>query len=148
MELHIFPDKFVIESAPVWVAVLLLLGLFFFFLSKSLRQYFKTSHKYSFLPGVVFVVSFVFLIGGINLFVYKIVFNKEGLIIFNIHNFNQQIKWSAIKTVQYQEQQKINILFIDTEQQEESVVLDLKSLEPESMQKVKILFQVKLRQNQ
>ncbi len=147
MELHIFPDQFIIEYAPAWVAVMLLAGLFFFFISKSLRQYYKKNHKYSFLPGVIFIISFVFLIGGINLFVYKIVFNKDGLIVFNIHNFNKVINWQAIEQVRYLERQNIEIIYIDEEQQQDKIILNLEELPYESMNKVKVLFRLKLEQH-
>ena len=146
MELHIFPDRFIIEYAPVWVALMLLTGLIFFFISKSLRNYYKKNNKYSFVPGVVFIISFVFMIGGINQFVYKIVFNRDGLTIFNIHNFNKEINWQAIGKVRYLEPQNMQIIFLDDEQKQDQIVLNLEHLPPESMSKVKILMQVKLKQ--
>lgn len=146
MELQIFSDRFVIEYAPVWVALLLMPGLIFFFISKSLREYYKKNYKYSFVPGVIFIVSFIFLIGGINLFVYKIVFNKDGLTVFNIHNFNKQINWQTIEKVRFLEQQKIEITFLEPEQTRELMLLNLKELPAESMDKVKILLRVKLKQ--
>ena len=147
MELHIFPDRFIIEYAPAWVAVMLLAGLIFFFISKSLRQYYKKNYKYSFLPGVIFIISFVFLIGGINLFVYKIVFNKDGLIVFNIHNFNKPINWHSIEKVRYLERQNIEITYTDEEQLQDKIVLNLEELPHESMDKVKVLFRLKLKQH-
>ncbi len=148
MELHIFPDRFIIEYAPAWVAVMLLAGLIFFFISKSLRQYYKKNYKYSFLPGVIFIISFVFLIGGINLFVYKIVFNKDGVIVFNIHNFNKSINWQAIEQVRYLERQNIELIYRDEDKVQNKIVLNLEELPYESMAKVKVLFRLKLRQHQ
>ncbi len=145
MELHIFPDRFIIEYTPAWVAIMLLSGLVFFFISKSLRQYYKKNYKYSFLPGVIFIISFVFLIGGINLFVYKIVFNKDGLIVFNIHNFNKSINWQSIDKVHYLERQNIEIIYTDEEPLQDKIVLNLEDLLYESMDKVKVLFRLKLR---
>ena len=147
MELHIFPDRFIIEYAPAWVAVMLLAGLIFFFISKSLRQYYKKNYKYSFFPGVVFIISFIFLIGGINLFVYKIVFNKDGLIVFNIHNFNKTINWHSIEKVRYLEGQNIEIIYTDEEQLQDKIVLNLEELPHESMVKVNVLFRLKLKQH-
>lgn len=126
---------------------MLLAGLIFFFISKSLRQYYKKNYKYSFLPGVIFIISFVFLIGGINLFVYKIVFNKDGLIVFNIHNFNKPINWHSIEKVRYLERQNIEITYTDEEQLQDKIVLNLEELPYESMDKVKVLFRLKLKQH-
>ncbi len=101
--------------------------------------------KYSFLPSVIFIISFVFLIGGINLFVYKIVFNKDGLIVFNIHNFNKSINWQSIDKVHYLERQNIEIIYTDEEPLQDKIVLNLEDLLYESMDKVKVLFRLKLR---
>lgn len=154
MELLILPEQFIIKHSPEWMVILLLSGLLLFFVSKKWRARLRKQHKHSFMPGVLFTVSFIFLIGGINLYVYKIVFNKDGLILFNIKQFNQQIKWTDITRVEYQEQQKI-VLFVKKElkeplnengQGDKPIVIDLVELDKGSVNKVKILIDLKLKQ--
>lgn len=103
------------------------------------------------MPGVLFTVSFIFLIGGINLYVYKIVLNKDGIILFNIKQFNEQIKWTDIARVEYLDQQKI-ILFVKKKLEENGqwhkpIEIDLIKLDKGSVNKVKILIDLKLKQS-
>jgi len=147
MELLIHPDQFVITYSPGWMVVLLISGLVLFFVSKYWREWLKKSHKHSFMPGVLFIVSFIFLIGGINFYVYKIVFNKEGLTLFNIRNFNQQIKWSEINRVSYQDHQQLTVIMNDNAERQEAVHINLSELDTDSMDKVKILITLKLKQS-
>ena len=99
------------------------------------------------MPGVLFTVSFIFLIGGINLYVYKIVLNKDGIILFNIKQFNEQIKWTDMKRVEYQDKQKIVFFVNENTQQDESIQIDLAELDKDSMYKVKVLIDLKLKQS-
>lgn len=99
------------------------------------------------MPGVLFTVSFIFLIGGINLYVYKIVLNKDGIILFNIKQFNEQIKWTDMKRVEYQDRQKIVLFVNENAQQDESIQIDLAELDKDSMYKVKVLIDLKLKQS-
>lgn len=145
MELLIQPDQFIIKYPPVWMFVLLLSGLILFFTSKFLRERLKHSGKHSFIPAVLFTVSFIFIIGGINLYVYKVVFNKDGIILFNIQHFNQQINWQDINRVDYRSQQQIHLYVSedgDSEQQK-SFKIDLTELDEDSMDKVQTLIEYK-----
>ena len=99
------------------------------------------------MPGVLFTVSFIFLIGGINLYVYKIVLNKDGIILFNIKQFNEQIKWTDMERVEYQDKQKIVLFVNENAQQDESIQIDLAELDKDSMYKVKVLIDLKLKQS-
>ncbi len=147
MELLIQPDQFVIKYPSIWMAVLLFSGLLLFILSKILRDRLKRSHKHSFIPSVLFTVSFIFLIGGINLFVYKIVLNKDMIILFNIKDFNQQIKWTEINRVEYQDPHQILIFMNEKAEQKQPVQIDLAKLDKDSMDKVKILINLKIKQS-
>ena len=147
MELLIQPDQFVIKYPPIWMAVLLFAGLLLFILSKIWRDRLKRLHKHSFIPGVLFTVSFIFLIGGINLFVYKIVLNKDMIILFNIKDFNQQIKWAEINRVEYQDPHQILISMNKKAEQKQPVQIDLAKLDKDSMDKVKILINLKIKQS-
>ena len=151
MELLILPDQFIIKHSPQWMVLLLLSGLLLFFISKKWRAQLRKLHKHSFMPGVLFTISFIFLIGGINLYVYKIVLNKDGIILFNIKQFNEQIKWTDIMRVEYQEQQKIILLVKKKREQngqwDKSIEIDLSKLDKGSVNKVKILIDLKLTQS-
>lgn len=102
---------------------------------------------HSFKPGVLFTVSFIFLMGGIHLFVYKIVLNKDMIILFNIKDFNRQLEWVNIDKVAYQDKQQIIIYMKNTEPGEQPVKIDLLELDQSSMEKVKILIDYKLKQS-
>lgn len=147
MELSIQADKFVISYSPAWMVILLFLGLLLFFISKSWRAHLYKLHKHSFMPGVLFTVSFIFLIGGINLYVYKIVLNKDKIILFNIKQFNHQIKWTEMERVDYQDDHKIIIFMNNNAEQKKPVQIDLAELDADSMDKVKILIDLKLKQS-
>ncbi len=147
MELLIQADQFVISYSPVWMLMLLLLGLLLFLGSKMWRTHLLKSHKHSFMPSVLFTVSFIFLIGGINLYVYKIVLNKDKIILFNIKQFNQQIKWTEMERVDYQDDHKIILFMNDKAQQKKPIQIDLAELDDDSMNKVKILINLKLKQS-
>ena len=155
MELLILSDQFIIKYSPAWMVVLLLSGLLLFFVSKSWRTRLRQLHQHSYMPGVLFTVSFIFLIGGINFYVYKIVMNKEGIILFNIKQFNEQVKWTDIQRVEYQARQNI-VLFINDEQnkvlnekgqQVKTMQINLAELDKISVDKVKILIDLKLKQS-
>lgn len=147
MELLILPDQFIIKYSPLWMAALLLSGLLLFFVSKKWRTQLKKVQRHSYMPGVLFTVSFIFLVGGINLYVYKVVFNKDGITLFNIKQFNEQIKWQDMTRVDYPEGQKIMIFLNDNVSLSEPVVLDLADLDKNSVEKVKILINFKLKQS-
>lgn len=147
MELLIDPEQFVIKYSPGWIAVLLISGLILFFISKFWREWLRKSHKHSFMPGVLFAASFIFLIGGINYYVYKIVFNKEGITLFNIRHFNQHIKWSEINQVNYHGQQELTMTTDDNTERQETIHINLSELSSDSMDKVKILIALKLKQS-
>jgi hypothetical protein len=147
MELLIQPDQFIIQYPHSLMFVLLFSGLILFFISKNWRKRLKESGSYSFYPGVLFTVSFIFLIGGINLFVYKIVLNKDKIILFNIKEFNQQIAWADIKQVEYNENQQIDIFYIENEELQQQVHINLSKLDSDSMEKLKILINLKVKQN-
>jgi len=147
MELLILPDQFIIKYSPAWMMILLLLGLILFFVSKKWRARLRKLNKHSFMPGVLFTVSFIFLVGGINLYVYKIVLNKDGIILFNIKQFNEQIKWTDMKRVEYQDKQKIVLFVNENVQQNKPIQIDLAELDKDSMYKVKILIDLKLKQS-
>ena len=127
--------------------MLLFLGLLLFLGSKMWRTHLLKLHKHSFMPSVLFTVSFIFLIGGINLYVYKIVLNKDKIILFNIKQFNQQIKWTEMERVDYQDDHKIILFMNDKAQQKKPVQIDLAELDDDSMNKVKILINLKLKQS-
>ncbi len=147
MELLIQADQFIIRYSPAWMLILLLSGLVLFFASKKWRTHLLKLHKHSFMPSVLFTVSFIFLIGGINLYVYKIVLNKDKIILFNIKQFNQQIKWAEMERVDYQDDHKIILFMNNTAQQKKPVQIDLANLDDDSMNKVKILINLKLKQS-
>ncbi|MCU7939970.1 MAG: hypothetical protein KZQ64_10200 [gamma proteobacterium symbiont of Bathyaustriella thionipta] len=147
MELLIQADQFVITYSPAWMLMLLFMGLLLFFISKSWRTHLHQLRKHSFMPSVLFTVSFIFLIGGINLYVYKIVMNKDKIILFNVKQFNQQIKWTEIERVDYQDEHKIVIFMNHTAPQSKPVQIDLADLDDNSMDKVKILINLKLKQS-
>lgn len=147
MELLILPDQFIIKYSPAWMALLLLAGLIFFFISRKWRASLRTQQQHNYMPGVLYTVSFIFLVGGINLYVYKIVMNKEGIVLFNIKQFNQPIKWSEIKQISYQKNKKIELLIVDKHHDEEHIVLDLAKLDEHSLSKVKILITLKVKQS-
>ncbi len=145
MELLILPDQFIIKYSSQWTALLLLSGLILFFVSKRWRTQLKKQQKHSYFTSVLFTVSFIFLVGGINFFVYKIVMNKEGMILFNIKQFNHHILWSEMQRVEYQDNQTL-VIFVNTSGlNAERIKLDLSRLDEASMDKVKILFKVKLK---
>ena len=148
MELLISADQFIIHYSSLWMFVLLLSGLVLFFISKWWRKRLIDNNKHSFKPGILFTVSFIFLMGGIHLFVYKIVFNKDKITLFNVKDFNRQLEWVNIDKVAYQDKQQIIIYMKNTEQNEQPVQIDLHELDPDSMEKVKILINYKLKQNQ
>lgn len=147
MELLIHADKFVITYSLAWMVILLLLGLLLFFISKRWRAHLSRLRKHSFMPGVLFTVSFIFLIGGINLYVYKIVMNKDKVIIFNIKQFNYQIKWTEMERVDFKDDHKITFFMNDTAYETKPVQIDLAELDDDSMDKVKILINLKLKQS-
>ncbi|MCW8928867.1 MAG: hypothetical protein OQL19_01360 [Gammaproteobacteria bacterium] len=147
MELLILPDQFIIKYSPIWMFLLLLSGLLLFFVSKRWRNQLKKRHKHSFMPGVLFTVSFIFLVGGINFYVYKVVLNKDGIILFNIKQFNEKIKWSDIQKVEYQQNQKIALSIHDDKQAVQLLAIDLADLDKDSVAKVKILIDLKVKQN-
>lgn len=149
MELLILPDQFIIKYSPIWMALLLISGLLLFFVSKNWRNKLKKSHKHSFMPGVLFTVSFIFLVGGINFYVYKVVMNKDGIILFNIKQFNENINWSDIQRVEYLPNQKIvfSVKEQDNEQMTQLIQLDFSKLDKDSAEKVQILIDLKLKQN-
>jgi preprotein translocase subunit YajC len=146
MELSILPDQFIIKYAPVWMSILLLAGLVFFFISRRWRNRLRKQQHHSYLPGVLFTVSFIFLIGGINLYVYKIVMNKDGIILFNIKQFNHPIKWSEIRQVTYHKDNKIDLLVDEGIKTTEIISLNLAELDKSSFSKVKILIDLKTQQ--
>ncbi len=127
------------------MALLLLSGLSLFFVSKRWRTELKSKHKHSYYPGVLFTVSFIFLVGGINLYVYKIVMNKEGMILFNIKQFNHHIPWTEMQRVEYRDNQELVIYVKNSHLNDDLIKLDLSGLDKSSLDKVKILFKVKLR---
>ncbi|WP_198264784.1 hypothetical protein [sulfur-oxidizing endosymbiont of Gigantopelta aegis] len=147
MELLILPDQFIIKYTPAWMALLLLAGLLCFFISRRWRNRLKKQQGHSYLPGVLFTVSFIFLVGGINLYVYKIVMNKEGIVLFNIKQFNHPIKWSEIKQVSYHADKKIELLVTDEFNSQERIDINLSELDSDSFAKVKILITLKVKQN-
>lgn len=147
MELLIQADQFVIKYPPIWMFSLLFSGLLLFLTSKIWRERLIKAHKHSFIPSVLFTVSFIFLMGGINLFVFKIVLNKDKIILFNIRNFNQQIKWSEINRVEYQDNHRIMVFMNETAEQKQAVQIDLAELDKVGMEKVKILINLKLKQS-
>jgi hypothetical protein len=146
MELSIYADKFVISYAPLWMLVLLFSGLILFIISKQWRTRLYKQHRHSFLPGVLFSVSFIFLMGGINLYVYKIVMDKDKITLFTIEYFNQQIKWSDISHVRYKDKQRI-VIESNTLSPSERMLIELQKLDAESFNKVKILINLKIKQN-
>ena len=146
MELLILPDQFIIKYSPAWMVILLLSGLILFFVSKRWRKHFRRLQKHSFMPGVLFTISFIFMVGGINFYVYKVVMNKDGIILFNIKQFNEQINWGDMERVEYQDNQKI-LFVLNNNVQDESIVLNLKELNKNSMNKVRILIDLKLKQS-
>ena len=81
------------------------------------------------------------------MYVYKIVLNKDGIILFNIKQFNEQIKWTDMKRVEYQDKQKIVFFVNENTQQDESIQIDLAELDKDSMYKVKVLIDLKLKQS-
>ena len=81
------------------------------------------------------------------MYVYKIVLNKDGIILFNIKQFNEQIKWTDMKRVEYQDKQKIVLFVNENAQQDESIQIDLAELDKDSMYKVKVLIDLKLKQS-
>jgi hypothetical protein len=147
MELVIQPNQILIQHTPTWMLILLSLGLLLFFVSYKWRRAIKQSGRYSFLPGVLFTVSFICLIGGINLYVFKVVFNKDGVTFFNIQNFNHQIQWGNIARVDYSPHQLVSIL-VNENNDLKTYQLSLKALNKADMMKVKQLFEYKLRQHQ
>lgn len=147
MELQILADQFIIHYSSLWMSVLLLSGLVLFFISKWWRKRLMDRNIHSFKPGVLFTVSFIFLMGGIHLFVYKIVLNKDMIILFNIKDFNRQLEWVNIDKVAYQDKQQIIIYMKNTEPGEQPVKIDLLELDQSSMEKVKILIDYKLKQS-
>ena len=148
MELLILADKFIIYYTPLWMFVLLLTGLFFFFLSKLWRKKYKENNRFGFAPSVLFIVSFIFLMGGIHFFVYKIVLNKDKIILFNVQDFNRQLEWKKISKVEYMDQQQILITMKNMQYGDMPIVIDLERLGRDSMDKVKILIAYKLKQSQ
>ena len=157
MELLILPDQFIIQYKPFLMFILLLTGLVLFFLSKLWRKKYKESNRFGFKPSVLFIVSFIFIMGGIHFFVYKIVFNKDKIILFNIQDFNRQLEWKMIDKVEYEPVNQVMVYMktIQNEampngsvQNEQPILIDLKRLDPESMDKVKILIAYKLKQSQ
>ncbi|GEM_PF-2968817 len=147
MQLLIQADQFVISYSPVWMFILLLSGLLFFFMSKIWRASLKKQNHYSFIPGILFVVSVIFLIGGINLYVFKIVFNKDRIILFNIQHFNQQIRWLDIERVVYQKPQQVQLFIRQQAEKQKPVIINLAELDAESMTKVRILIDWKVKQS-
>ena len=143
MELLILPDQFIIKYPPLWMMVFLLSGLLLFFTGKHWREKLRSTGKHSFVPAVLTTISFIFFIGGINLYVYKLVFNKEGILLFNIKNFNKKIKWHEIKQVDYQKQHNIQFYLVNNE----VIVINLDDLDSGSMDKVKTLITYKTRKN-
>ncbi len=146
MELSIYADKFVISYAPLWMLLLLFSGLILFILSKQWRTRLYKQYRYSFWPGVLFTVSFIFLMGGINLYVYKIVMDKDKITLFNIQHFNEQIKWLEINKVYYNDKQHI-VIEHKAHQASDLVLIDLQELDANSFEKVKILVNLKIKQH-
>ncbi|MCU7835552.1 MAG: hypothetical protein KZQ83_09910 [gamma proteobacterium symbiont of Taylorina sp.] len=149
MELQILADQFIIKYSPIWMFLLLLSGLIFFFLSKLWHKRLKEKNQFDYKPSVLFIVSFIFLMGGIHFFVYKIVLNKDMIILFNIHDFNRQLEWVNIDHVEYQDKNQVIVYMkqLETEQKQETVLIDLHEMEQEDIRKVKILIDYKLRTN-
>ncbi|MCP3849115.1 MAG: hypothetical protein GY694_02580 [Gammaproteobacteria bacterium] len=162
MELLILPDQFIIKYSPAWMTLLLLSGLLLFFVSKKWRKQLIKKGKYSFFPGVLFAVSFIFIIGGINFYVYKVVMNKEGILLFNIKQFNEKILWSDIENAEYKDSQEIVLTVNNTltanesgsssnkqkQKETQRIVINLSDLDKNSHDKVKILIELKHKQNQ
>ena len=146
MELSIYADKFVISYAPLWMLLLLFSSLILFILSKQWRTRLYKQYRYSFWPGVLFTVSFIFLMGGINLYVYKIVMDKDKITLFNIQHFNEQIKWLEINKVYYNDKQHI-VIEHKAHQASDLVLIDLQELDANSFEKVKILVNLKIKQH-
>lgn len=153
MELLILPDQFIIKYSPAWMVILLVLGLILFFVSKQWRSRLNKQQKHSYMPGVLFTVSFIFLVGGINFYVYKVVMNSDGIILFNIKQFNHHVKWTEIQQVEYHDNQEI-ILFVNAADQTNSsdrktelITIDLEKLDADSLDKVKILIDLKLKRS-
>ena len=147
MELLILADQFIIQYTPLWMSILLLAGLVFFFVSKLWRQKYKEKNHFGFKPSVLFIVSFIFLMGGIHFFVYKIVFNKDKIILFNVQDFNRQLEWGKIAKVEYADDHQVIITMKNMQQGETPILVDLARLDEESLDKVKILIAYKLRQS-
>ncbi len=147
MELLILPDQFIIKYSPIWMASLLISGLLLFFVSKNWRSQLKKKQKHSFMPGVLFTVSFIFLVGGINFYVYKVVMNKDGIIVFNIKQFNEKIKWTDIQQVEYLKKQKIILSVNESGQTHKLITLNFSELDESSAEKVKVLIDFKLKQS-
>ncbi len=147
MELIITADQFIIQYKPFLMFILLLAGLLFFFLSKLWRKNYKESNRFGFKPSVLFIVSFIFIMGGIHFFVYKIVFNKDKIILFNIQDFNRQLEWKMIDKVEYEPLNQV-MVYMKSMPNEQPILIDLQRLDPDSMDKVKILIAYKLKQSQ
>ncbi len=157
MELLITADQFIIQYKPFLMFILLLAGLVLFFLSKLWRKKYKESNRFGFKPSVLFIVSFIFIMGGIHFFVYKVVFNKDKIILFNIRDFNRQLEWKMIDKVEYQPVNQVMVYMKaiqngaipnKVKQNEQPILIDLKRLDSDSMDKVKILIAYKLKQSQ
>lgn len=147
MELIITADQFIIQYKPFLMFILLLAGLLFFFLSKLWRKNYKENNRFGFKPSVLFIVSFIFIMGGIHFFVYKVVFNKDKIILFNIQDFNRQLEWKMIDKVEYEPLNQV-MVYMKSMPNEQPILIDLQRLDPDSMDKVKILIAYKLKQSQ
>jgi len=149
MELIIQADQFIIQYSPLWMFLLLLGGLILFVISKYWHKRLKENNQFDYKPSVLFIVSFIFLMGGIHFFVYKIVMNKDMIILFNIHDFNRQLEWVDIEHVDYQANHQIFIVMKSLEpgQEKELILIDLHKMQPDDMEKVKILIDYKLKQS-
>ena len=152
MELLITADQFVIQYKPFMMFILLLAGLVLFFLSKLWRKKYKENNRFGYKPSVLFIVGFIFIMGGIHFFVYKIVFNKDKIILFNVQDFNRQLEWKMIDKVEYKPLNQVMVYMKTMQskamQSEQPILIDLQRLDGESMDKVKILIAYKLRQSQ
>lgn len=146
MELLILSDQFIIQYKPLWIIILLLAGLFFFFLSKFWRKKNRDNYHFGFKPSILFVVSFIFLMGGINFFVYKVVLNKDRIILFNVQDYNKHLAWKDILKVEYEDENQL-MIYMQGIQSDSPLLINLQGLDQDSMDKVKILIAYKLRQS-
>ena len=99
MELVVQSDKLIIQYPAASMLWLLGLGLGLFLLSKWVRQLIQRDSRWSFSPGILFALCFVFLIGGVNSYVFKIVLMPDRILLFNIQQFNHEIPVTKMSTI-------------------------------------------------